>query len=125
MATFVYDSGALIAAEGGDRRMWLIHQRAMKRNVMPIVPAPVITEVWRGPSASLARLLSGCAAEPLTPSHARHAGQLLAGAPDAGAVDAVVAECALRNSAAVVTSDRDDLVRLAASAGRKIDVISV
>lgn len=125
MTTFVYDSGALIAAEAGEERMWAIHKRAMKRNVMPIVPTPVITEVWRGPNAALARLLRGCEIESLTSSHARIAGQLLAGAPDAGAVDAVVAEAALRKGASVVTSDRDDLVRLADSAGRKIDVIPV
>lgn len=125
MTTFVYDAGALIAAEAGDRRMWLMHQRAMARNVVPIVPTPVITEVWRGPSASLARLLSGCEVEPLTANHARIAGQLLSSAPDAGAVDAVVAEAALRKGASVVTSDRDDLVRLADSAGRKIDVIPI
>ncbi len=38
-AGLVYDSGALIAADRDDRRMWALHSRALLRGVRPIVPA--------------------------------------------------------------------------------------
>jgi hypothetical protein len=47
MTAFVYDSGALIAAEDNDRRIWTIHRRALERRAVPIVPAGVLTEAWR------------------------------------------------------------------------------
>ena len=43
-----YDSGALIAAERGERLMWARHRALLLRRVVPTVPAPVIAQCWRG-----------------------------------------------------------------------------
>jgi hypothetical protein len=45
----IYDSGALIAAERSERRMWARHRALLLRRVVPTVPAPVIAQCWRGP----------------------------------------------------------------------------
>ena len=72
MSGLTYDSGALIAAERNDRRMWLIHARALARGVQPTVPAAALAEVYRsGRQANLERLLTGCRVDPLDGARAR------------------------------------------------------
>lgn len=123
----VYDTGALIAAEGNDRRMWALHARALQRGVRPIVPAGCLVEAWRGGrEPNLARLLAGCETETLTEDRARAAGILRRGvAAGVEAIDATVAETAIRVRAAVVTSDRVDLEQLAESARRRVGIIDI
>jgi predicted nucleic acid-binding protein len=121
-----YDAGALVAAEGGDRRMWAIHRRALERLHTPTVPAGVLAQAWRGgPQHLLARLLDGCAVEPLDEPAARAAGQLLGRARSADAIDASVAVGAMRRGDAIVTSDRGDIEGLANAVGRRINIIAV
>lgn len=125
MSGLTYDSGALIAAEREDRRMWLLHKRALVRGVRPVVPAGVITEVYRsGQQVNLTRLLSGCRIDPLDESTAKAAGILLGKcSTNPGAVDASVAEGALRRGDAVVTGNASHLRALADGVGRKLEVI--
>jgi len=47
------------------------------------------------------------------------------GIGSAGAIDATVVEVAIRRRAAVVTTDRSDIERLATSARRRLQVIDV
>ena len=123
----VYDTGALIAAERNVRRMWALHARALQRGVRPVVPAGCVVEAWGGGrQPSLARLLEGCEIEPLVFPNAKRSGSLRRGAAErAGPIDATVAESAIRRRAAVVTSDRGDIERLAESARRRLAVIDV
>lgn len=127
MSGLTYDSGALIAAERNDRRMWLIHARALARGVQPAVPAAALAEVYRsGRQANLARLLTGCRIEPLDGERARAAGVLLGRcAVSPGAVDASVAECARRRGDAVVTANAGHLTALADGADRKLAIIAI
>lgn len=119
-----YDSGALIAAERGERRMWARHMDLLLKRVIPIVPATVVAQSWRGGrhQALLARLLSGCDIEVLDEARARAVGSLAAKAAAADVVDASVVEGALRRSDLVVTSDRADLVAIASAAGQLLEV---
>ena len=68
MAGVTYDTGALIAGDHNDRRMWALHVGFITEEVVPAVPAPVVAEAWRGGSrqASLARMLAGCDIEEMT-----------------------------------------------------------
>lgn len=126
MSGLTYDTGALVAAEGGDRRMWAIHRRALERLHTPTVPAGVLAQGWRGgPQPLLARLIDGCAVDPLDEPGARAAGQLLAGAKSTDVIDASVVEGALRRDEAIVTSDRRDIEKLANAVGRRINVIAI
>lgn len=123
----VYDTGALIAAESNDRRMWAIHARAMKRGILPVVPAGCVVEAWRGGrQPSLARLLDGCEVEALSPEQAKRAGALRRTLSDAiGPIDATVAETGLRRGGAIVTSDRSDMEQLAAVTRRRLPLIDI
>ena len=125
MTFLVYDSGALIAAEHDDKRLWLVHQRALQRSVVPIVPAVVLAESAHPTMRNLRRLLEGCEVEPLGVKPALGAAALRHATVNGTVVDAVVVESALRRQAAVLTSDRHDVEALAASVNRKINVIDI
>jgi hypothetical protein len=122
--TIVYDARALVAAEDGDERMWAIHKRAMARGVQPVVPAPVLAEVWRGGRRQhrLGQFVRSCDVEGFSEESARAAGVLLSVAPH-GVVDASVVECALRRASRCVTGNRRHLVDLAGT--RTINIIDI
>jgi len=46
--TSTYDSGALIAAEQDDDRMWALNETAPTRAMRVTVPAGVLAQAWRG-----------------------------------------------------------------------------
>jgi hypothetical protein len=119
-----YDTGALIAAERGERRMWARHRALLTDRDVPTAPAPVVAQAWRGGprQALLARLLVGCDVEPLDHGQARLVGALVSRAGTTDVVDACVVEGALRRHDVVVTSDLDDLQVLAAAVHRRIEV---
>lgn len=128
MTDFIYDTGALIAAETGDRRIWAMHKRALERHLMPQVPAGVLAEGWRGgPAAELARFLDGTETIALTEERARRSGEISAQCvSDHGAVDASVVQAALSTPiAAVVTSNRAHIEDLAHSNNRRIGIIDI
>lgn len=124
----VYDAGALVAAERNERRMWLLHDAALRRGLSPLVPAGVLAQAWRGgPQAALSRLLRGCTVTPLDEDVAREAGVLcgFAGTSDvvdASVVDASVVAVAQHAGGSIVTSDGDDLRYLSDAAGWSISV---
>ncbi|HEV2372485.1 MAG TPA: hypothetical protein VGS19_09955 [Streptosporangiaceae bacterium] len=119
-----YDSGALIAAERGERRMWARHRALLLRRVVPVVPAPVVAQCWRGTSrqAQLGRLLAGCEVETLDNTRARATGTLAGRAHTTDIVDACVVEGALRRDDLVVSSDEGDLSAIAAAVSRRIGI---
>ena len=119
MAGVTYDTGALIAAERGDRRMWARHAGLLAEEVLPTVPVGVLAEAWRGGSrhANLARFLAPCIVDPFERQAAERVGVLLGQVAGAQVVDASVVEGAARRGDAVVTSDPDGLDRLAQAAG--------
>jgi len=119
-----YDSGALIAAERGERPMWARHRALLLRRVVPTVPAPVVAQCWRGTSrqAQLARLLAGCEVEALDDTSARATGTLAGRARTTDIVDASVVEGALRRGDLIVSSDEGDLAAIAATVSRHLDI---
>ncbi len=118
MSGVTYDAGALIAAERNTRSMWMLHTRALERGVRPTLSTAVLGQVWRGgPQAQLSRLLRGCRVEPLAEHEARSAGVALAASSGEDLIDAVVVVTALARDDLVVTSDPDDLTRIAVAVG--------
>lgn len=111
----IYDAGALVAADRGDTRMRSRHADLLQAGVLPVVPAPVVWQVWRDGArqARLARLLRGCIVEPVDDATARAAGELLGRSRPADGVDAVVVLSAARRGGIVYTSDPHDLAHLA------------
>ena len=119
-----YDTGALVAADRGGRRMWARHRALLAIREVPTVPAPVVAQAWRGGSrqALLSRLLVGCAVEVLDDDGARATGALATRASTSDVVDACVVEGALRRRDLVVSSDLGDLAAIADAAGLVLEV---
>ena len=117
MGGVTYDTGALIAAERNDRRMWALHAGFLAEEVTPLVPAAVLAEAWRGGArqASLSRLLVLCVVEPMDELVARDVGVLLGKSRHDDVVDVAVVESALRRGDAVVTSNREHIAAIAGS----------
>ncbi len=121
-----YDAGALIAAERGSRSMWWLHRDLLKRGVKPTLPTVVLGQAWRGgPQARLSRLVRGCRIEPFIEQQARAAGAALAASGSSDLIDAAVVMTALARNDLIVTSDPDDLQRIASAIGRSIEVYVV
>lgn len=127
MAGATYDTGALLAAERNDRRMWAIHAELLAEDVIPVVPAPVLAEAWRGEArqASLSRLLALCEVEPMNEEQARNVGVIAGRAGHEDVVDVAVVEGAARRRDAVVTTDEDDIRKVAEAAGAKLRIIPI
>jgi hypothetical protein len=119
-----YDTGALIAADRAERRIWARHRALLALREVPIVPAPVVAQSWRGAGrqALLARLLAGCDVEALDDGQARSVGSLAARAATTDIVDACVVEGAIRRRNLVVSSDPDDLQAIAAAVSRCLEI---
>jgi hypothetical protein len=124
MPGVTYDTGALIAAERNDRRMWALHAGFLAEEVVPTVPAPVLAETWRGGSrqASLARFLALCAIEPLTERQAKSVGVLAGRADHDDIVDVTVVEGAARRRDAIVTSNHTDITKIANTARARLPI---
>ncbi|MBC9716761.1 hypothetical protein H9Y04_29930 [Streptomyces sp. TRM66268-LWL] len=130
----VYDSGALIAVERGSVDMRYLHGVWRAAGVRPIVPGPVLAQVWRGGPRQyrLAEFLKQCHVFlGYTVDDYRRAGWMLGQAdlpptrrPDA--VDAlVVVTAVLHHAGLIVTSDPDDLAAYSATIDWKGEVVSV
>jgi hypothetical protein len=89
-----YETGAVIAAGRGERRMWARHRALLGRREVPTVPAPVVAQSWRGSArqVQLARLLAGCDVEALDAGQARAVGALAARTAATDIVGACVVE---------------------------------
>ncbi|MBU6424127.1 MAG: PIN domain-containing protein [Chloroflexota bacterium] len=124
MAGATYDTGALVAAERNDRRMWALHAELIAQRVVPTVPACVLAEAWRGGArqARLAQLLSHCVVEPLSEEQARAVGILIGRSGHDDVIDVAVAEGAIRRGDGVVTAD-DEIERVATAVGAALRIV--
>ncbi len=104
--------------------MWARHRALLVRREVPVAPAPVVAQSWRGTSrqALLARLLSGCDVEALDDGQARSVGVLAARAATTDIVDACVVEGALRRRDLIVSSDEGDLQSIASAVSRRLEI---
>ena len=119
-----YDSGAIIAADRAERRIWARHRALLALREVPTVPARVVAQSWRGAGRQvlLARLLTGCQVEALDDGQARAVGSLAARAATTDIVDACVVEGAIRRHDLFVSSDPDDLQAIAAAVSRRLEI---
>ena len=117
MSGAVLDTGALMAFERGERAIVAMVARALELELRLWVPAGVVGQAWRNgrKQARLAQLLNSALVEvvPLTDAQARAAGQLCGIARTRDVIDASVVLLAREQRVCAVTSDVDDLTRLA------------
>jgi predicted nucleic acid-binding protein len=113
----ILDSGAVIALARGDARARAYLARAIALDATVEVPVVVVAETIRGGprDAAVNRVLKAIGAVAAAREvHGRTAGALLADARSTATVDAlVVAHAVAAGGAHVLTSDHDDLARLA------------
>ena len=117
MSDAVLDTGALIAIERGDRAVAVLVAEARRTRSTLTVPAGCVAQAWRDPrrQARLAAFLRLPEVDvaAMDAAEARRVGLLLASSGTSDIVDAHVAVCALRRGTTVVTSDPNDIERLA------------
>ena len=112
--TFTFDTGMLIALERRKRRATEAFQAIVRRGLLPVVPAVVYAEWWRGRSGIREEILAAVIVEDMPPLLCRAAGEALGAVRGSSLADAVVmASAALRGGGVVYTADVDDLTRLA------------
>jgi hypothetical protein len=119
-----YDTGALVAADHNDRRMWALHAGFLAEEVSPTVPAPVLAEAWRGGSrqASLSRFLALCSLETMSEQQAKSVGVLAGKADHDDIVDVTVVEGAIRRHDAIVTSNHTHIRKITDAGRAKITI---
>lgn len=123
----VLDAGAFIAVEREDREVMTLLKAEMVHGRVPLTHGGVVAQVWRGGharQASVARLLSGVEVVPLDEELGRRTGVLLSRVRAGDAIDAALVLLAT-GSDGVLTSDPDDLRRLAEAAALEIELISI
>jgi hypothetical protein len=114
-ADLTLDAGVLIQLEKGNRAAWarLGEARGRHRRVVT-VPVAALAQAWRGGGhPNLIRALRGCELEAMSPELARQAGSLCGLAGTSDVVDAAVMASAANRGDTVLTTDYDDLARLA------------
>lgn len=122
--SIVLDSGALVALERNERSMWIRLKAAQIEGDPPLTHGGVLGQVWRGGrrQARLSQALAGIEVLSLDETLGRAAGQLLGAAGLSDVVDAAVVLLA-QDGDEVITTDLDDLGRLAATLGRHVELI--
>ncbi len=111
--TFTFDTGMLIALERRKQRATEAFRNIVRRGFLPIVPAVVYVEWWRGRSNIREEILAAVVVEDMPPSLCRAAGEALGAVKGSTIADAIVmASAALRGGGVVYTSDVDDLKQL-------------
>ncbi len=127
MGGVTYATGALVAAERSNRRMWALHAGYLALEVIPAVPAPVLAEAWRGGSrqANLARFLRMCDIEPMSEDLARHVGVLAGKSRHDDIVDVAVVEGAVRRGDAIVTSNVTHIRKVTDAADAALRIASI
>jgi hypothetical protein len=126
VSALVLDAGALVAIDRDDRAMIARLRVAQQRGVELRTNAMVVAEVWRDRQdrqANLARLLRAVDVRAIDHQHGRQAGALLGQAGTADPIDASVVLLAEPGDR-ILTSDPDDLTRLAAAAANSAVIIA-
>lgn len=115
IARYVFDTGALIAAERGKERAARFLRLVRVGRAHVLIPMPVVAEWWRGRSNGREEILAACRVVASIDA-CKAAGVALARMARADAaltIDAIVMATAALSDAIVVTSDPHDFTRLA------------
>ncbi len=126
MSALILDAGALVAVDRGDRAMIARLRVAQHSGLELRSNAMVIAQVWRdghGRQASLARLLHAVDVRAVDQHDGRQAGALLAATGTADPIDATMVLLAAPGDR-ILTSDPDDLTRLAEAAGNRPVIVA-
>ncbi|HEY1675492.1 MAG TPA: hypothetical protein VGG50_22445 [Streptosporangiaceae bacterium] len=126
MSALILDAGAFVGVDRNDRAV-LARLAAAQRNGLELrTNSMVVAQVWRdrqGRQANLARLLQAVKVQPIGDQEGREAGALLGQTGTADAIDATVVLLAHPGDR-ILTSDPDDLTKLAEAAKCRAVVVA-
>ncbi|MDX6391497.1 MAG: hypothetical protein QOJ73_2560 [Streptosporangiaceae bacterium] len=126
MSALILDAGALVAVDRDDRAMLARLRVAAEQGFELRTNAMVVAQVWRdrhGRQAQLAQLLRAVDVRAVDHQDGRDAGVLQAAAGTADPIDATVVLLAQAGDR-ILTSDPDDISRLAAAAANGSIVVA-
>ncbi|MGB6578386.1 MAG: twitching motility protein PilT [Streptosporangiaceae bacterium] len=126
MSALVLDAGALVAIDRGDRSMIARLAAAQQHGMELRSNAMVVAQVWRdaqGRQVSLARLLRAVDIRVISHENGRQAGVLLGLTGTTDPIDATVVLLAEPGDR-ILTSDPDDLIRLALAADNPAVIVA-
>jgi hypothetical protein len=126
MAALVFDAGALISLDRGDRTVGALLASAAQEGIEAVTSSACVAQAWRDPprQARLTRALAGFVEQPLDPSSARRCGLLLAGSHTSDIADAAIA-LLTQDGDTILTSDPGDIKHLLMAAERNARVCTV
>jgi hypothetical protein len=126
VAALVFDAGALIALDRGDRTVGALVTAAARNDTETVTSSACIAQVWRNPArqARLAKALSGFLELSLDPLSSRRCGLLLANARTSDIADAALA-LLVQDGDTVLTSDPRDIEHLLEVTGTNADIRTV
>ena len=126
MAALVFDAGALIALDRGDRAVGALLAVAAQAGHEALTSSACVALAWRDPArqARLTRALAGFLERPLDPASARRCGQLLARTGTRDIADGAVASL-VRGGDTILTSDPRDIARLLDATGTRARIRTV
>jgi hypothetical protein len=126
VSALILDAGAFVGVDRNDRAV-LARLAAAQRNGLELrTNSMVVAQVWRdrqGRQANLARLLQAVKVQPIGDQEGREAGALLGQTGTADAIDATVVLLAHPGDR-ILTSDPDDLTKLAEAAKCRAVVVA-
>jgi hypothetical protein len=126
VAALVFDAGALIALDRGERTVGALLAVAARQGNEAITSSACVAQAWRDPArqARLTRALRGFQERPLDTLAARRCGLLLARSGTSDVADAAIALLA-RNGDTILTSDPGDIGLLLNATGTSARVHTV
>jgi hypothetical protein len=118
VAALVFDAGALIALDRGDRAVGALLAVAAQDGTEAVTSSACVAQVWRNPArqARLVRALAGFLEWPLDPLRARRCGLLLADARTSDIADVAIV-LLVQGGDTVLTSDPRDIEHLLETTG--------
>jgi hypothetical protein len=122
--SMIFDTGALIAFDRGDRRVAALVEAVRRRRELLATSSGCVAQAWRegGPrQALLALLLSGIHERALDPTVSRRVGGLCSATRSTDVVDAHVVSL-VHDDDIILTSDPDDLRKLLAGTGVRAEI---
>lgn len=124
--TVVLDAGALIAIDRADPRILRLLDSARRDQLELRTSSAVVAQVWcdGAKQARLSSMLRAVREVPLDQRRSRTVGSLLAACQQVDIVDAAIVDVA-DNGDQLVTSDPDDIARLAEAKGLRIRIVPI
>ena len=123
MNSVTYDTGALIAAERDLRSVWRLHRRLIERGMRPALPTVVLGQAWRGgPQGAIVATRARVSHRAVHRAAGAHRRSRARGERQQRSDRRGRRRHGPQRDDMIVTSDPDDLRRIASALGRSVEL---